>query len=147
MRAATWIVVAALFATGCAHLDYVGESAAPTRDVHVYYTEANVPRPYRVMGEAVATANLFISSDKIQKQMVEKARERGADAVVILGMETYQSGESSSYSESSRESKDRKGRTRVSTSGSSSTSAQESKKVRALFIRWKPEGDGAGSSH
>lgn len=139
MKNSLLLVGLALALAGCAHLDYVGETYAPTTAVQVYYTEANVPRAYQVMGEVLATANLFVSSRKIQEQMIEKARAKGADAVVLLGMEHYKTGESTNYSESTTASQDKKGRTHVSTSGSSNTNVEEAKKIRALFIKYKSE--------
>jgi hypothetical protein len=136
----------ALTLFGCAHIDYVGETAAPTTNVQVFYTEANVPRAYHVMGEVVATANMFVSSRKVQEQMIEKARQKGADAVVILGMEHYQAGESTNYTENTTQSKDKKGRTRVTTSGSSSTSSEENKRIRGIFIKFKAESDAPDSA-
>jgi hypothetical protein len=146
MRAALLIAGSVFLLSGCAHLDYIGETTHPTTDVQVFYTEANVPRAYRVMGEVVATSGLFVSTRKIQDQMIDKARQKGADAVVILGIEHYKAGESSSYSESTTESQDKKGRTHLSTSGSSSTSSEENKKIRALFIKFRAPGETSGGA-
>jgi uncharacterized protein YbjQ (UPF0145 family) len=139
------IVGFTLTIAGCAHLDYLGETAAPTTDVQVYYTEANVPRAYRVMGEVTATSGLFVSNRKIQEQMLEKARTKGADAIVLLGMEQYQSGETTSYTETTTEKKDKKGHTHTTTSGSSSSSTEENKKIHGLFIKFKTPAEAANT--
>ena len=109
--------------------------------MNVYYSEANVPRAYNVMGEVVATADQLVSARKVQENMVKKAKQKGADAVVLLGMEHYLAGESTSYNESTTESKDKKGNSESMTSGFSSTNVQEKKKIRALFIKFKPGGE------
>ena len=127
-----WLGVAlgALLA-GCAHVDYVGESYAPTTQVDVYYSEANVPRAYTVIGEILATGDMLVSTGKMQDQIRKEAQKHGADAVVLTGMDRYQAGESTSWNESETESKDKKGRTKKSTSGSTSTSVEEKKQIRA----------------
>jgi coenzyme F420-reducing hydrogenase delta subunit len=78
-----------------------------------------------------------VSTQKLQDQMVEKAREKGADGVVILGLEHFQSGENTNYSESTTQGKTKKGKTVTTTSGSSTTSSEESKRIRALLIKYK----------
>ena len=123
--------------TGCAHLDYAGQSFPPTQSVDLFYSEANVNREYTVMGELTGTGDQFVSSQKLQDQMVQKAREKGADGVVILGLEHFQSGSNTNYNETTTEGKTKKGKTVSSTSGSSSTSSEESKRIRAILIKYK----------
>jgi len=134
-----WPLFAALpiLAIGCAHLDYVGQSYPPTQQVDLYYSEENVGREYTVMGELAATAQEFVSARKIQEQMVEKAKQKGADAVVILGMEHFKSGENTNYSETTTQGTGRKGKKFTTTSGTQSTSVEESKRIRALFVKYK----------
>ena len=121
-----------LFAVSCAHVDYVGRSYPPTDRVDVFYTEGDVPHEYNVMGKVVATANDLVSAEKLQEKIVQKAREHGADAVVLLGLERYKSGSTTDYNETT-EKRGRKERTH----GSSSTTDQENKEVQALFIKYR----------
>src|SRR5215831_12684114 len=126
-----------MLATSCAHLDYAGQSFPPTQNVDLFYSEANVNREYTVIGELTGTGDQFVSTQKLQDQMVQKAREKGADGVVILGLEHFQSGENTNYTESTTEGKNKKGKTVTTTSGSSSTSSEESKRIRAILIKYK----------
>ena len=138
MKTHRWMPAALLLiATGCAHLDYAGQSFPPTQNVDLFYSEANVNREYTVMGELTGTGDQFVSSQKLQDQMVQKAREKGADGVVILGLEHFQSGSNTNYNETTTEGKNKKGKTVSSTSGSSSTSSEESKRIRAILIKYK----------
>ena len=116
----------------CAHLDYIGESYAPTPHVDLFFAEKDVPREYRVMGQIVATAGDLVSAEKLQSKIVEKAQTKGADAVVLLGLERYKSGENTSYNETTEQ-----GRRKTHTSGSSNTSSEEKKEIRAIFIKFK----------
>src|SRR5262249_32019434 len=98
----------------------------------------NVPREYHVMGEVLATADLLVSTSNLQAKMVKKAQESGADALVLLGLEHYQSGSTTNWGESSTEKTNKKGTaTKTGTSGSSTTTVEEKKKVRALFVKYK----------
>ena len=48
----------ALCAAGCAkmNVDYVGNSLAPTSQVDMYFQEADITRPTKILGEGGATA-------------------------------------------------------------------------------------------
>lgn len=85
-------LVLCLFAAGCVSQDYVGERYAPTQNVQVFYDA--VPSGYRVMGEDRAQAGNIVSGDEIITAMVEKAREVGADAIVITGVDRVEVGQS-----------------------------------------------------
>jgi hypothetical protein len=132
------LALAALLA-GCATIDYVGESYPPTPQVDVYYSEENVPREYTVIGEVIATGDALVSTGKMQEKIRKEAMKNGAHAVVLTSLEKYQSGENTSWTESQTESKDKKGRHKTTASGSSSTSVEEKKKIRAIFIRYKED--------
>jgi hypothetical protein len=131
------LLVAPLAATGCAHLDYMGESYPPTSRVDVYFTEENVTRPYTAIGEVIVTGDQLVSSDKMQRKIRDEAMKRGADAVILQSLEAYKAGESTSWSQHETEKTDKKGRTHTHTEGSSSTSDTDKKRMHALFIRYK----------
>ncbi len=122
------LALVVLFA-GCAHVDYVGESYPPTAQVDVYYSETNVPREYVVIGEVIATGDELVSAGKMQDKIRQEALKHGAHAVILTSLEKYASGEHSSWTQNEKESKDKKGRTHVTTTGSSSSST-----LRALSL-------------
>jgi hypothetical protein len=125
-------IPALLLCAACAHVDYVGESYPPTSRVDLFFAESDVHHEYRVMGKVVATANDLVSAEKLQAKIMQKAQDKGADAVVLTGLDRYKSGESTDYHETT-ESKGRKTRT----SGHSSTSTEEKKEIQALFIKYR----------
>ncbi|MCA9311763.1 MAG: hypothetical protein KDA21_11195 [Phycisphaerales bacterium] len=101
-----WMILTLLGAAfgGCVSHDYMGESYAPTEHVRVFYDAASVPDGFSVIGEDRAEASEFMSSNDIVADMVKKAREVGADAILIDGVQivdvgstTSTSGESSSH--------------------------------------------------
>ena len=104
---------------GCATINYIGESYPPTQDVDVYYSEQDIEKEYTVVGRIVATANaneLIYSSEKFTQALVKKAREKGADGVVILGLRKIISG--------------------VRESGSG-VEVEEKRRIEALAIKYK----------
>src|SRR4029079_8499262 len=109
-----------LVAAGCAHLDYVGKTYAPTQTVDVVYSEHDLHQEYTVIGQLIATGDQLVSASKLQDKIVERARQVGADAGIIEGMERVVTGSSTNYTESSKD-KDRDHRT----NGTAVTTTQE----------------------
>jgi hypothetical protein len=106
---------------GCATINYIGESYPPTQQVDLYFSEEDIEREYSVVGRIIATANsdeLAYSSDKFTKAILKKAREKGADGVVIfeLGTITSISSASTEYGEK--------------------TSTSEKRRIEALAIKY-----------
>lgn len=131
-RMSAWIPLL-LLAGACAHVDYVGKSYTPTTKVEIFFAEEDVIEPYEIMGRVVATADEIVSAEKMQDQIMEKAQKKGADAVVITGLERYKSGETTSYTETTKERK----RGVTTTSGGSSTQSDSKKEVTALFLKYR----------
>ncbi len=121
------------FVAACAHVDYVGKSYTPTSRVEIFFSEEDVAEPYEVMGKVLATGGDGVSAEKIQDKIMEKAQKKGADAVVILELDQYESGENTRYHETTRER--RPGKT--TTSGGSSTRSTTKKEVTALFLKYR----------
>lgn len=116
----------------CTKIDYVGESYSPTTQVDMYFSEDEVTREHRVMGRMVAHANDAVSAEKMQKKMMKKAREKGADGIIILGLERYQSGETTTHEENTKDTK--KG---TKTRGVVKTEVKFEKEIKAILIKYK----------
>ena len=70
---------------GCVNVSYVGKSYFPTREVTFFYGKSTVPKDtYTVMGKAIATGKEGASGDRIKKDLIEKAKAEGANALVII---------------------------------------------------------------
>ena len=76
-----------IFAFHCAQVNYVGKTFSPTSDVDVYYSEDEVEKEYSTIGHAVGSGGFIVSNEKIQEEIIAKARAVGADAVIITGVE------------------------------------------------------------
>jgi hypothetical protein len=74
-----------LLLLSCAtRVDYIGSTYAPSDQVDVYVARDAIKKQYEVMGKGyVRMGTAFSSFEKIQKKAVAKARQKGADAVLV----------------------------------------------------------------
>ena len=113
------ILIIVLCLSACTKIDYIGEEYPPTTHVDLFFQMEDIEREHKVMGHLIATAGDGVSAEKMQKKMMEKAKEKGADAVVIMDFDKYQSGESTSYKETTKEGKTKKGKAKSTTTATS----------------------------
>jgi hypothetical protein len=91
--ASVGLALLVLLASGCVSVDYVGKSFPPTSHVDVYYSAADVKRPYTTMGEVRAQVEAIPftnSSQQLQEKLIAEARSRGADGIVLGGLGRHQ---------------------------------------------------------
>ena len=70
---------------------YVGRSYPPTFHVDLYFSEEDITKDYQVMGRAVAEASEgSFNVEELQEELEAKAREKGADGIVIYGFDRIQ---------------------------------------------------------
>ncbi|MCH7691239.1 MAG: hypothetical protein IIA17_09370 [candidate division Zixibacteria bacterium] len=130
------LLIIAICLSACTKIDYIGEEYPPTTHVDLFFDMDDVTREHKVMGNLIATADDGVSTEKMQKKIMEKARQKGADAVVIMGFDKYQSGETTSYRETTEEGETKKGKSKTTTTATSSTSVKEKKQIKAVFIKY-----------
>lgn len=90
------ILASAALLVGCATTDYVGKTYAPTTQVDVYFDRNDIKREYSVMGSALTEGTDYLTFETMQEQLIEDAKARGADGILIEGMETVKIGETTS---------------------------------------------------
>ena len=78
-------VLVTLLAIGCANVNYIGKSFEPTTNVDLYFSKEDIEKEYTVMGHAIGDGTS--DSNEIQKALIEEAKEKGADAVLITGID------------------------------------------------------------
>ncbi len=74
-----------LLVFGCATVNYVGNSFDPTTSIDTYFSEDEIMKEYTVIGHAIGSG-VAISNDKIQAKLIETAKLKGADAILITGL-------------------------------------------------------------
>ena len=68
----------------CTRINYVGSSYKPTDKVEVFVDEGAIRKKYDIVGKGYITyAGVEPSPETVQSKAVQKAREKGADAVLI----------------------------------------------------------------
>jgi uncharacterized protein YbjQ (UPF0145 family) len=127
-------IILALALSACVSVDYVGKSYPETANVEVYFADEDVSRPFEVMGELIAETDdmVFTSGEKMQNKLIEEAKKKGADAIILSGLERRVTGESSSSSSETKVSRDK-----VRTTEHSDSSVKEKKELRARLIKFK----------
>ena len=123
-----------MLTAGCAHIDYIGEAYPRTERVDLFFSEGDIGRPYKVVGQVLATGDQYINAAGVQRRLMEEARKKGADGVVILEFARVRGPEHTRYDATST--RDQDGRT-VQTTQTVSDQTPESKKIRALFIKYR----------
>ena len=136
IRRSLFLLAVVLLNFSCTKIDYIGEQYPSTNNVELFFSEDDIDVEHKVMGRIIATAGDFVSSDKMLKKIIEKAREKGADAVLFLGLDRYTTVGSTHYSEVT-ETKEKKGKTVTTTTGTTSTSTSDKKRVEAVFLKYK----------
>lgn len=65
-------------------ISYVGNSFPKTIDVGVFVDESAIKKNYEVVGKGfISRGYLFRTPEKIQEKAMAKARQKGADAILI----------------------------------------------------------------
>jgi hypothetical protein len=93
-----YTALAIFFMAACApraktfsHLDYLGTSLTPTDSVAVFVDASAIEKPYTIIGKAYLKAGMLgnLSIKRLQAESVEKAKQNGADAVLIQDYLVY----------------------------------------------------------
>ena len=77
------ILSLSIFIIQCAQVNYVGKTFPPTSDIDVYYSEHEIEKEFTTIGHAMGSGGFLVSNEKIQDELVKKARSVGADGVII----------------------------------------------------------------
>ncbi len=83
--AKTGYLLAFFFVSGCANVNYVGEEFSPTETVDIYYSEQAIDQDYDLIGHGLGSG-FWVKNRKIKSKLIEEAREKGADAILVTGL-------------------------------------------------------------
>lgn len=83
--------------SGCTSFDYVGQKLAPLgpgQVVAFYNSKSEVPpNVYAILGRAVISAPDGTNTEDVKAELIEKAREYGADAIEVVLFKRIKTGE------------------------------------------------------
>jgi len=77
------IILAFLISSGCASIQYFGDSHTPTDKVEIFYDEKDVPRDYKVIGHAVGEGQL----KNVRSKLIQRAEQEGAEGIIFKGFQ------------------------------------------------------------
>ena len=86
-RLSAVVVLVVLLAIGCAPVSYIGNSYEPTDNVDLYFSVDDIKMEYTVIGHALGADGWQKNHKRIKEALIKDAKENGADAVLITGME------------------------------------------------------------
>jgi len=86
-------------AAGCHYVEinYIGKSYPPTEHVNMYFDQAEVPADEKVIGRAIVTAPEGTKGEKVEQGLLQEARAKGADAILVGPVKQYLSGTSTDW--------------------------------------------------
>jgi len=122
--------IVSAFILGCAKSSYIGKTYTPTSNVDLYMDAKSITRQYEIMGQISIDGESLVSTDKLQEKMIEEARAKGADAVLVEGLDEVYTGSSTSTSGSN--STDKKGNQHFHASSYTSQSKHRILKAKLL---------------
>ncbi len=134
MNTRNLLLLVPLLLAGCVSSDYVGKSYPPTTNVDIYFSEADIKNAFEVMGEIMVETDdsWLVNGEKMQEKLVDEAKKKGADGVILSGLEWRTTGEAVTSSSETKVKDDR-----VKTTSKAESSVKEKKTLRAKLIKYK----------
>ena len=73
-----------IFFSSCfAHINYLGNSFPSTKEPDFYVDERSIDKPYKIVGKGYPNGFGSLTLQTLQKKAIEKAKKKGADAVLV----------------------------------------------------------------
>jgi hypothetical protein len=132
------LLLLAMVACGCVSVDYVGKTYPPTASVDLYMSAADVPRPYEVIGESRAQVEALPFSNpaqQLQTKLLAEAQSRGANGVILGGLNTRQTS-STSTTVGQAQSKKKGSKKNTQYTDTTTTNVDEVTELRGTLIRY-----------
>lgn len=109
----TGFLLAFLFVSGCTSVNYIGDEFSPTETIDIFYSEQAIEQEYDLIGHGLGSG-FWVKNRKIESKLIEEAKEKGADAILITGL----------------------GKSNVLIGNGIST---DEKQVNVVFLKYKPD--------
>src|SRR5262245_41637136 len=139
-RPLRWAAALVLVIAGCVSVDYVGKSYPPTAQVDVYTSMTDVKRPYTTIGEVRAEVDVIPFSDsaqQLQEKMIAEARKRGANGIVLGGLDRRRViGPTSQTVGKVKTGKSSKGKKTKTYTETTTTNTEDKVQLRGTLIRY-----------
>ncbi len=81
---ALYLIFTAFIAISCGNkIIYYGRTYPPTEKIEIFFREGDITEPNEIMGKATYEVTAKKNSDKVQKNIIDKMKKKGADAIVF----------------------------------------------------------------
>ncbi|RLE17955.1 MAG: hypothetical protein DRJ65_22055 [Acidobacteria bacterium] len=98
MKRLLTVLAVAFVAGACVTTDYMGKTYPPTSHADVFFKAEDVKHAYETMGRIEGETTEYMTFEVIEQQLIKEAMAKGADAILILGMDTKVVGSTSATS-------------------------------------------------
>ena len=71
------------FSSCSPRINYMGNSFPSTKEPDFYVDERSIDKPYKIVGKGYPNGSALLNLKTLQKKAIEKAKKKGADAVLI----------------------------------------------------------------
>jgi hypothetical protein len=127
--------------SACVTVDYVGKSYAPTANVDVYMSAADVKRPYETMGQVRAEVDAIPftnPSQQLQEKLMAEARSRGADGIILGAPEQRSTPGTAQTVGQATTKKKSSGKKKTTYTETTTQTTDEKVELRGTLIRYTP---------
>jgi hypothetical protein len=77
-------LAASLLLSSCGNkIIYFGREYQPTEKIDIYFREGDVSEPNEIMGKVTLEMSAKKSSDKVQRKLMNRTKNKGADAIIF----------------------------------------------------------------
>lgn len=92
------LFVLSVFTSCTNHFKYFGNSYPPTQDAKIYFREADIDKPYEIMGRMYANFKTNTKDATVQRKIMDAVKKHGGDGAIFGDMNTRSVGSVSSSS-------------------------------------------------
>lgn len=71
---------------------YLGNEYPATQEVFIYFNKTDIDRPYELIGKVYLDVEESTKDEKIQNMIVNKAKEKGGNAIIMGDLNVVRSG-------------------------------------------------------
>ena len=75
-----------MFSSCANHFKYFGNSYAPTQNAKIFFREADIDKPYEVMGKMYCDFKVNMKDVNVQKKIMNKVKANGGDGAIFGDM-------------------------------------------------------------
>ncbi len=130
------VVLVLLVFSSCSNkYKYFGNTYPPTQNAKIYFREADIDKPYEVIGKIYSDFKIGVKDEKVQEKIMRQVEKHGGDGAIFGDLHKRKTGSvTSSVGGSTGTGKKRRGRVGGSVS---SKKNKEKEQIEVQVIKFK----------